>query len=276
MIEQNENNGPYQRMPGPMPAAMSEPADLPATSAAKLPAAPLDFLHGASLTLADSSSDYDTLIARLFASVRPSDPLEEIWTPANLERLARTYWRFLTRVTLGLIPVMLSNNDHGEINQILAPDLIYSEYFGWGARYRIFRNPSDDEKWSVIGGGKQHVEREFDAAPRTRERTPDSGAGIVGGPECTAGNAAHIIDQHVVILHALVCVAQDAIINSEQIAGFDDQSGFFPGFANRRFPHQFANFENTSGDRPLRLQRRVSALDQKYAGSFNDDRANAN
>ena len=63
-----------------MPAAMSEPADLPATSAAKLPAAPLDFLHGASLTLADSSSDYDTLIARLFASVRPSDPLEEIWT----------------------------------------------------------------------------------------------------------------------------------------------------------------------------------------------------
>lgn len=31
--------------------------------------------------------------------------LDEIWTPANLERLARTYWRFLTRVTLGLIRV---------------------------------------------------------------------------------------------------------------------------------------------------------------------------
>ena len=31
--------------------------------------------------------------------------LEEIWTPAHLERLARTYWRFLTRVTLGLIRV---------------------------------------------------------------------------------------------------------------------------------------------------------------------------
>jgi len=29
----------------------------------------------------------------------------EIWTPAQLERLARTYWRFLTRVTLGLIRV---------------------------------------------------------------------------------------------------------------------------------------------------------------------------
>jgi hypothetical protein len=31
--------------------------------------------------------------------------LREIWTPAHLERLARTYWRFLTRVTLGLVRV---------------------------------------------------------------------------------------------------------------------------------------------------------------------------
>jgi hypothetical protein len=31
--------------------------------------------------------------------------LREIWTPTHLERLARTYWRFLTRVTLGLIRV---------------------------------------------------------------------------------------------------------------------------------------------------------------------------
>lgn len=34
-----------------------------------------------------------------------ADALREIWTPAHLERLARTYWRFLTRVTLGLIRV---------------------------------------------------------------------------------------------------------------------------------------------------------------------------
>ena len=31
--------------------------------------------------------------------------LERLWTPANLENLARTYWRFLSRVTLGLIRV---------------------------------------------------------------------------------------------------------------------------------------------------------------------------
>jgi hypothetical protein len=35
----------------------------------------------------------------------PAAALEALWSPAQLERLARTYWRFLTRVTLGLIRV---------------------------------------------------------------------------------------------------------------------------------------------------------------------------
>ena len=34
-----------------------------------------------------------------------AEDLERIWTPANLENLARTYWRFLSRVTAGLIRV---------------------------------------------------------------------------------------------------------------------------------------------------------------------------
>jgi hypothetical protein len=33
------------------------------------------------------------------------EALNEIWSPPYLERLARTYWRFLTRATLGLIRV---------------------------------------------------------------------------------------------------------------------------------------------------------------------------
>jgi hypothetical protein len=35
-----------------------------------------------------------------------SEDLERLWKPINLERLARTYWRFLSRVTLGLIRVV--------------------------------------------------------------------------------------------------------------------------------------------------------------------------
>jgi hypothetical protein len=35
----------------------------------------------------------------------PEGDLEELWTPLYLERLARTYWKFLSRVSLGLIRV---------------------------------------------------------------------------------------------------------------------------------------------------------------------------
>ncbi len=35
----------------------------------------------------------------------PADELEELWSPKNLERLARTYWRFLSRATLGLVRI---------------------------------------------------------------------------------------------------------------------------------------------------------------------------
>jgi hypothetical protein len=36
--------------------------------------------------------------------------LEAIWTPMHLERLARTYWRFLSRCTLGLIRVVYDDD----------------------------------------------------------------------------------------------------------------------------------------------------------------------
>jgi len=35
----------------------------------------------------------------------PAAALEQLWSPMQLERLARTYWRFLSRCTLGLIRV---------------------------------------------------------------------------------------------------------------------------------------------------------------------------
>ncbi len=39
----------------------------------------------------------------------------EIWTPMHLERLARTYWRFLTRVTLGLVRVHYSEHERSVV-----------------------------------------------------------------------------------------------------------------------------------------------------------------
>jgi hypothetical protein len=65
--------------------------------------------------------------------------------------------------TVGLIPVWLTMDENDEIRQIIAPDIIHSQYFGWGARGRIFAYPSKDSQWTIVGGGKQQVEREFDA-----------------------------------------------------------------------------------------------------------------
>jgi hypothetical protein len=39
----------------------------------------------------------------------PRETLDGIWTPMHLERLARTYWRFLSRCTLGLVRVVYSS-----------------------------------------------------------------------------------------------------------------------------------------------------------------------
>ena len=37
--------------------------------------------------------------------ILPNDRIGELWTPRSLERLARTYWRWLSRATLGLVRV---------------------------------------------------------------------------------------------------------------------------------------------------------------------------
>jgi hypothetical protein len=41
--------------------------------------------------------------------------LDRMWSPTNLENLARTYWRFLSRVTLGLIRVVYSKNERSVV-----------------------------------------------------------------------------------------------------------------------------------------------------------------
>jgi hypothetical protein len=41
----------------------------------------------------------------------PADTIEALWSPLYLERLARTYWRFLSRATLGLIRVYYTEGE---------------------------------------------------------------------------------------------------------------------------------------------------------------------
>jgi len=45
----------------------------------------------------------------------PRRDLEALWTPANLENLARTYWAFLGRATLGLIRVVYDEDSRSVV-----------------------------------------------------------------------------------------------------------------------------------------------------------------
>jgi hypothetical protein len=76
----------------------------------------------------------------------PEPALEQIWTPMHLERLARTYWRFLTRVTLGLIRVKYTEDERSvvlllrplELLTFHAPEYEMDEHRGV-VRWRIAR-----------------------------------------------------------------------------------------------------------------------------------------
>jgi hypothetical protein len=45
----------------------------------------------------------------------PEEALRGLWSPTHLERLARTYWRFLARVTLGLVRVQYSKEERAVV-----------------------------------------------------------------------------------------------------------------------------------------------------------------
>src|SRR5690242_18103874 len=77
------------------------------------------------------------------------------------------------------------------------------------------------------------------------------------------------------ILDTLLSIAQDSIIDSEQLSRFNDESGFFPGLANCGVTHQFSDLQHAAGDRPLRLQGWVRALDEQDALIFDDDGADS-
>jgi hypothetical protein len=49
----------------------------------------------------------------------PEETLEALWSPVNLERLARTYWRFISHFTLGLIRVLYREDERSVV--LLAP-----------------------------------------------------------------------------------------------------------------------------------------------------------
>jgi hypothetical protein len=75
--------------------------------------------------------------------------------------------------TVGLIPTWVQTNENHEIRRIIAPDVNYNPYFGYGVNGRVYGFTSGDEQWSALAGFHERVERTFDAefqSGRLRER----------------------------------------------------------------------------------------------------------
>src|SRR5688572_4456899 len=70
----------------------------------------------------------------------PESELDAIWSPMHLERLARTYWKYLSRVTLGLIRVAYTPTERSVV-LITRPFVLL--------RFRAPEYSMDDERGMV-------------------------------------------------------------------------------------------------------------------------------
>jgi hypothetical protein len=117
--------------------------------------------------------------------VLPADRVEALWSPLYLERLARTYWRFLTRATLGLVRVYYTEGERYvcflarpfKLLTFRAPEYEMDERRGV-VRWRIARGllvarrghdrdgylQIDVERWPAQRGGCVNVSVEVEVA----------------------------------------------------------------------------------------------------------------
>ncbi len=80
----------------------------------------------------------------------PFFPIPEVITDPN------------SGTTVGLLPTWLITNAQHHINRIIAPDVQYNDYFGWGAHARLLEYPSADVQWSAVAGANERVQRKID------------------------------------------------------------------------------------------------------------------
>ena len=103
----------------------------------------------------------------------PTEQLEPLWNPPNLERLARTYWKYLSKVTLGLIRVTYTEDERAVVLlfrplvllRFRAPEYEFSRHRGI-VRWRI----EDGLLVSPRGrGGRGYLEIDVRLVPQEEE-----------------------------------------------------------------------------------------------------------
>jgi hypothetical protein len=64
--------------------------------------------------------------------------------------------------TIGILPVYLTRDPQGDVQQIIAPDIVFHPDLGYGGHFRILSYPSKDTEWTALVGAKERIERELD------------------------------------------------------------------------------------------------------------------
>jgi len=166
--------------------------------------------------------------------------LTELWSPASLERLARTYWRFLERCSLGLIRVCYSADGRAVV--LLCRPLVL---IGFDApQYEL----SDDRgvvRWRIRGGAlvshRQDADGGFLQIDVRRVATPQDGHQTIHveiavlsfypaiasalSPRLYAATQAAI---HVVITHGFLRSLAKLDLAKSRTGRFADEQGAAP------------------------------------------------
>ena len=61
--------------------------------------------------------------------------------------------------TVGLLPVLLFNDEHHQIHEIIAPDMTVNTLVGAEGNFRYLSYPSEDTQWYATAGAAQNIAR---------------------------------------------------------------------------------------------------------------------
>src|SRR3954470_8591542 len=104
--------------------------------------------------------------------ILPASELDRVWSPMYLERLARTYWRFLTRTTLGVIRVKYTERER-YVCLLFRPFVLLSfqapEYEMSATRGIVRWNIDKGVLVSKAGRGRGHLEIDVQRRPPGRD-----------------------------------------------------------------------------------------------------------
>src|ERR1019366_2805841 len=104
---------------------------------------------------------------------------------------------------------------------------------------------------------------------------PFDAAHVSARAQRAAGDAADVVNQHVVVLGRAASVAHDALEDFEHAQRLDFEAGLFADFAAYGAIQALAQFKRAARQRPPALQRFLAALRHEDASAVEDQRAHA-